>query len=66
MGLIDEMQALILIDEMQVRQARHVAVLREKLSETDLNESALAALELMYSTGWKECIEVMREMRSGR
>lgn len=66
MGLIDDMQALILIDAMEERQARHVAGLREKLSETDLNEEALAALELMYSTGWKECIEEMRNMRGGR
>lgn len=66
MGLIDDMQELILIDAMEERQARHVAGLREKLSETDLNEDALAALELMYSTGWKDCIQEMRKLRSGR
>lgn len=66
MGLLDDMQEIILIDRMEERQARHVAGLREKLSETDLNEDALAALELMYSTGWKDCIAEMRKLRDGR
>lgn len=66
MGLIDDMQALILIDAMEARQARHVAALREGIAREGLNEAALAAMELMYSTGWKECIEEMRSMRAGR
>lgn len=66
MGMIDDMQVLILIDEMQMRQARHMAGLREKLTREEMNDDALAALGLMYSTGWKECIEAMRNMRSGR
>lgn len=66
MGLIDDMQALILIDAMEARQAHHVAALRKGIDREGLNEAAIAAMELMYSTGWKECIEEMRNMRSGR
>lgn len=66
MGLIDTVQEMVLRDVMQERQARHIASLREKLSVEDLNEEALAALELMYCTGWMDCIHEMKSLRGAQ
>ena len=64
MGLIDTVQELVLRDVMQKRQENYVAELRERMANEELNEDALAALELMFCTGWMECIAEMKKLRS--
>lgn len=63
MGLIDDMQTLILIDTMREREAKQVAALR---GEVDADEEVIAAMQLLYRAGWGHCIEEMRNMRGAQ
>lgn len=64
MPLIDDVQEMLLIEKMKALEAEQVAALRAKLSTAEMNEEAIAALQLLYHTGWMNCIEQMRKIRS--
>lgn len=63
MGLIDDMQELILIDTMERREAEQVARLR---AEVEADEKVIEAMQLLYRAGWGHCIAEMRKLRGGR
>lgn len=61
MTLLDEMQELALIERMKLVEEDNVERLREKVGELD--KATLAAMRLMYRTGWTHCIRELRRMR---
>lgn len=63
MGLLDDMQEIILIDRMESREAEQVAALR---ADVDADEKVIAAMRLLYRAGWDHCIAEMRKLRDGR
>ena len=63
MGLLDDMQEIILIDRMESREAEQVAALR---ADVDADEKVIAAMQSLYRAGWCHCIAEMRKLRDGR
>ena len=47
MPLIDDVQEMLLIEKMKALEAEQVAALRAKLSTAEMNEEAIAALQLL-------------------